>query len=605
MYLSKELLLAAYADLATLTADPTQQGTTQKVSAIRYFIAMDAFCKQTTRAICDTNVSEDRLKFCACVSDIVEISSSLYTPAFYWPLKEHSGDCGTGSNFFSAGQVNNSKTAPGQDFPYPKRGGWPSLLIAKSGKIRIFSKGRSDGYHNIDWYIGDKRHYAAMFIWMAREWGSFSGTNELSEELKNEALNHYSNELIEATFPSENVFADFLVNIHEKYASEQPQITPEDIKSLFPHFLPMQSIQQGRVSFDSYQLITYGAPGTGKSHGIEDVVGNYEDTIRTTFHPDSDYSSFVGAYKPTMSASRQIEYVFRPQAFTNAYVQAWTKMAEADAQESVQPQFLVIEEINRGNCAQIFGDLFQLLDRDCAGYSKYPIDADIDLASHMATEFGKLPADAQERVPPEVRSGKKLKLPPNLYIWATMNTSDQSLFPIDSAFKRRWDWKYIPIAKPDEPDWKDRKVVANGKEYDWWTFISIVNAHIAAVTKSEDKQMGYFFVKAPDDTGHIMAESFANKVLFYLFNDVFKDWDLPMAIFGKGAQSKEKYAFKDFFYAKKVTEGGKDYHPGDVKEEVVAEFIERQELDGTKMVGMPLANPIPLAAQVPAPAQPQ
>ena len=114
-----------------------------------------------------------------------------------------------------------------------------------------------------------------------------------------------------------------------------------------------------------------------------------------------------------------------------------------------------------------------------------------------------------------------------------------------------------------------------------------------------------FFVKAPDDTGHIMAESFANKVLFYLFNAVFKDWDLPMAIFGKGVQSKEKYAFKDFFYAQKVTEGGKDYHPGDVKEEVVAEFIERQELDGTKMVGMPLANPIPPAAQVPAPAQPQ
>ena len=412
----------------------------------------------------------------------------------------------------------------------------------------------------------------------------------------------YSQKLINVLLPDNESFNGFIGNNEQSVlAPNQASFNETDFQSnqqQQPHVFPYENMP--------LQLITYGAPGTGKSHGIEEIVGKYDDTIRTTFHPDSDYSSFVGAYKPTMNTSHQIEYAFRPQAFTNAYVQAWTKMAEADAQECVTPQFLVIEEINRGNCAQIFGDLFQLLDRDDgARYSKYPIDADIDLASHMATEFGKLPADAQTRIPPEVCSGKKLKLPPNLYIWATMNTSDQSLFPIDSAFKRRWDWKYIPIAKPDEPDWKDRKIVANGKEYDWWTFISIVNAHIAAVTKSEDKQMGYFFVKAPDDTGHIMAESFANKVLFYLFNDVFKDWDLPMAIFGKGAQSKEKYAFKDFFYAEKMTVGGKDYHPGDVKEDVVAEFIERQELDGTKMVGIPLANPISSAAQVSAPAQPQ
>ena len=339
---------------------------------------------------------------------------------------------------------------------------------------------------------------------------------------------------------------------------------------------------------DSRQLIVYGAPGTGKSHGIENVVGTYEDTIRTTFHPDSDYSTFVGAYKPTMNASHQIEYVFRPQAFTNAYVQAWKKMAETDATNASlpEPQYLVIEEINRGNCAQIFGDLFQILDRKDDGYSKYPIDADIDLATYVATELGRLPADAQARIPSEICSGKKLQLPPNLYIWSTMNTSDQSLFPIDSAFKRRWDWKYIPIAKPNEEGWKDRKIVANGKAYDWWDFISIVNTHIAKVTKSEDKQMGYFFVKAPDDTGHITVERFANKVLFYLFNDVFKDWDLPVAIFGKNGQANEKYAFKEFFYAEKTV----NHDLGDVKEEVVAAFIERQESEGKTVNAKSLAS---------------
>jgi len=340
------------------------------------------------------------------------------------------------------------------------------------------------------------------------------------------------------------------------------------------------------------QLIRYGAPGTGKSFGLDGETGDAV-VFRTTFHPDSDYSTFVGAYKPTMKGggeSERISYSFRPQAFMNAYVSAWSNLDKNVV--------LVIEEINRGNCAQIFGDLFQLLDRDEDGYSMYPIDADADLAKWLAADerFGRLnaggaagDADGGSRgaraLPGDVASGKKLMLPPNLYIWATMNTSDQSLFPIDSAFKRRWDWQYVPIAKPekaDDPNWKDRKIVANGVKYDWWTFISIINAHIADVTKSEDKQLGYFFVKAPDATGVITAERFANKVLFYLFNDVFKDWDLPAKIFGNPSGSK--YVFKDFFYDATTTVGGKTFKPGDVKEEVVAEFIERQEHDGEKVV---------------------
>ena len=210
------------------------------------------------------------------------------------------------------------------------------------------------------------------------------------------------------------------------------------------------------------QLITYGAPGTGKSHKVDGLAKNPDVAacVRTTFHPDSDYATFVGAYKPVMDGEK-IAYKFRPQAFMNAYVKAWQEMSKPEADGKVKSVVLVIEEINRGNCAQIFGDLFQLLDRGKDGYSTYPIDADVDLATWLAEELGKLDADAQERVPPEVRSGEKLVLPPNLYIWATMNTSDQSLFPIDSAFKRRWDWEYVPIAKPDksgDSDWKERKI---------------------------------------------------------------------------------------------------------------------------------------------------
>lgn len=311
------------------------------------------------------------------------------------------------------------------------------------------------------------------------------------------------------------------------------------------------------------QRIIYGAPGTGKSHGIEDVVGKYADTVRTTFHPDSDYASFVGCYKPTMVRVKKtyvlegrvaevkdyedspvfeerIAYSYVPQAFTSAYVRAWRKMLQG-TDGNVAPQFLIVEEINRGNCAQIFGDLFQLLDRDDNGYSKYPIEADADLSRYIGEELGKLPPDMKTNIPPEVLSGEKLVLPPNLYIWATMNTSDQSLFPIDSAFKRRWEWKYMPISDAGK-GWKIE--VAKGEVYDWWAFLEKANALVQNATDSEDKKLGYFFCKA-DASGNITLEQFVGKVIFYLWNDVFKDAGFEDDAFNDGIGGRLQ--FKDFF----------------------------------------------------------
>lgn len=340
------------------------------------------------------------------------------------------------------------------------------------------------------------------------------------------------------------------------------------------------------------QLIKYGAPGTGKSHGIEEILGAYKDTIRTTFHPDSDYATFVGCYKPTMERIKKtyilegketeakddngnpvyedrIVYAYVPQAFAKAYVRAWEKMISVQ-NGRIEPQFLIVEEINRGNCAQIFGDLFQLLDRDDYGYSKYTIEADSDLAKYIASEFSSI---GSGKLPDKIHSGAVLQLPPNFYIWATMNTSDQSLFPIDSAFKRRWEWKYIPISDAGK-GWvirvdatsEDDAATAPGETeeppsaipdgdaqddapvggYDWWKFLVKINARIFTATQSEDKQLGYFFV-TPSNGGKVISSTkFVNKVLFYLFNDVFKDCDVPVE-FVKDFNNKEKFAFKDFF----------------------------------------------------------
>ena len=350
------------------------------------------------------------------------------------------------------------------------------------------------------------------------------------------------------------------------------------------------------------QQIFYGAPGTGKSHKVNKEIQNTANALvfRTTFHPDSDYSTFVGAYKPTMkSADRlysadelidklseiktlghtypchkfaakywyslkglsaadikrivvacdfpesmtvevgkgiaigeemakhvqndKIVYSFVPQAFLKAYVAAW--------QNPEQPVFLVIEEINRGNCAQIFGDIFQLLDRK-DGVSEYPIKADQDIRDYLAKEFAGYDLEAN------ILSGEELVLPANLHIWATMNTSDQSLFPIDSAFKRRWDWKYMPIHDAGE-NWT---IALSDVEYDWWDFVEKINNVIGNMTSSEDKKLGYFFCKACD--GKIDAEKFVNKVIFYLWNDVFKDYELSDKAFQDG---EGKLTFNKFY----------------------------------------------------------
>lgn len=318
----------------------------------------------------------------------------------------------------------------------------------------------------------------------------------------------------------------------------------------------------------SLQQIFYGAPGTGKSHTINEETAG-EDVIRTTFHPDTDYSTFVGAYKPTtleetvmtvigtkavpvenadgtLRTESKIVYEFVAQAFLQAYVEAWKKYAQAEGEP--KKQYLVIEEINRGNCAQIFGDLFQLLDRNDSGFSDYPIQADTDMKRQLQKAFSGLELPNKEtlnhlykgrKVADEVMNGDILLLPNNLYIWATMNTSDQSLFPIDSAFKRRWDWTYMPISDAH----KEWTIELDEQHYDWWEFLTLINAKISSMTSSEDKKLGYFFCKAENNV--ISAQKFVGKVIFYLWNDVFKDYEFGDAIFNDEDGSKLSF---DKFY---------------------------------------------------------
>jgi hypothetical protein len=291
--------------------------------------------------------------------------------------------------------------------------------------------------------------------------------------------------------------------------------------------------------FNYKQEIYFGSPGTGKSRLIKQEYGN--GWPRITFHPELDYQGFVGAYKPTMkpisdtSLKEEITYEFVPEAFIKAYCKAW---------KSNKPYYLIIEEINRGNCAQIFGDIFQLLDRDDKGYSEYPIECSPEIQKFLAREFNKnFDRKAEYEVVSSSIDFSRMALPNNLSILATMNTSDQSLFPMDSAFKRRWDWQYVPIEYDDA---RTNLLINIGEGYNWGDFISNVNKQIKEHTQSEDKQLGNRFVSPKN--GIIKPKQFVSKVLFYLWTEIYKDEQgTGNTIFINSVDDSE-ILFGDFFY---------------------------------------------------------
>lgn len=303
-------------------------------------------------------------------------------------------------------------------------------------------------------------------------------------------------------------------------------------------------------------------PGTRQLYVIRLTDDNTVDIFSKNSAKKKTIESYFGEDVSSKNkGSVQYAIANKLHEYSDKFEDAWSELKKnvsgSSFSNTLDPQFLVIEEINRGNCAQIFGDLFQLLDRNKNGFSEYPIEADSDLQQEIERAFkedkdyklnGGIDIEGiVERylsnygatLSEDVQSGRVLLLPPNLYIWATMNTSDQSLFPIDSAFKRRWEWVYMPIT--DHRD-KDYKIEIDDTMYDWWGFLEKINSVINTVTNSEDKKLGYFFVKTDKI---INAKQFVGKVLFYLWNDVFKNYGFDNPIFNK--EEKSKYVFSEFF----------------------------------------------------------
>jgi 5-methylcytosine-specific restriction protein B len=329
------------------------------------------------------------------------------------------------------------------------------------------------------------------------------------------------------------------------------------------------------------QKILFGSPGTGKSFSIAGVdnENSYvqrlgidkesKNCIKTVFHPEYSYGDFMGKLLP-LTDNGKVSYNFYEGHFLKAIAQALKSRLYAE--ESAEPQnvLLIIDEINRGNSAAIFGTVFQLLDRESNGWSSYPVDiTDLeiqklleiigittkgsvyhleeslieninkDLAKEIGIKKGKreiLKSDLEPLFNQIGIVGNKIKIPPNLHIVATMNTSDNSIYFMDSAFKRRWDWEFIDIKRKDINRFNsvDSQVsnALNSREK-WEKFVDNINAfiknHSEKIRRIEDKQIGYYFIKCDFDKGEkLNPESLRNKLMFFIWDSVFINDKKPL-----------------------------------------------------------------------------
>ena len=379
MYLVKSVILSAYKKLSTLSEDPTQQGATQRISAIRYFLALDAFRNQTGREKCYTTNAEDKNIFSKCVSDVVALSESIYSPAFYWPLKEHSGDCATGSNFFSAGQVSASKENPSKNFVYPKRSGWPELLNINNRTLSVFWDNENSGYQNLKWYLGgDVTCHVALFVWIARNWDVFNAPKNFAKELKGECQKHYSKELMDVIFPTDEEISLF-VSHDLDFSVSPPNIEPNDIERLF------QDVSCAKVNEDGKKMSPYlaairtkpfillaGISGTGKSRMVRQLArgccprfksgtdedhplydgqkpGNFEMIpVRPNWHDSTELMGYVSRI------SGSPKYVITD--FIRFLAKAWLYEKEGI------PFFLCLDEMNLAPVEQYFAEFLSVIE---------------------------------------------------------------------------------------------------------------------------------------------------------------------------------------------------------------------------------------------------
>lgn len=560
--------------------DIEAQGGTQFVSEMKYFLAMDEFYFSNKKS-CNTNSNSDKNEFIKYVGNLVLLSDPNIPNRFYTKNFSKSfgkeNDFDIGSNFFSVNAVKNSKTSK-EPIDFPSR--HPRLLICDKGEISIASEAYENFSLKPPYFGGSLKQKATILLFWLNRNTEFQSNDSMYDDFISHMKQHHTEKLLQSlTLESTEVKQTF-ESIKSKLSSDNNihYLTPDDFSTEqtipIENFKSTKFVSPPNKQFPSpdlfasdsthkpSQIIYYGVPGCGKSNQIDETLKDVPESnkIRTVFHPEYTNADFVGQILPQQKTlpdgKTTIAYEFTPGPFTEILQRAIQKPEE--------PFYLIIEEINRGNAAAIFGEVFQLLDRTDSGESRYPVRKK-EVCDYLKKD--------------------EIRLPANLSIIATMNSSDQNVFTLDNAFQRRFDMVLVrsgvtrkttgkvPSLNKDDYNFDNDDIkaqfqatieIANTPWGPFWDWINYrIMDKLQGISNTEDKRLGLWFVK--NAAGTIPKKIFAEKVLKYLWDDVFKF--KRKEIFSESIHSLEELisAFEDSTDTNVLSRIFKDYPQNDAE----------------------------------------
>ena len=519
-YLSKDAVLRAYKKLSTLSADPTAQGATQKVSALRYFVALDNFYADFHED-CDTKNPSHKQSYTDYVGNVVSVTDSLYTSNFYFPLSYSQGDYNCGSNFYSVNVVKVSLESTNV-FDFPRRGKNP-LMQVKNGVLL-----RNPSYYpHLSHYLNnDVDMKAAFVVWLIR---NEYIANDDYEGIKLALINKYTKELVEQLMP--DTALEYTYNDYLTFSPTKSIIEELDVRELVVGNASVKTTGQQKGKAINLTCLTptilYGPPGTGKTFQMQEQYINIfakENRFVTTFHQSFSYEDFVEGLKPLLDGydSENITYqiekgIFRQACERAALIAGFNSLEESinasnrqelydDAIKNGKVVLLCIDEINRANVSAVFGDLISLIEESKRIGAKNELTVRLP---YSKKEFG---------------------VPKNLLIIGTMNTADRSIQLLDSALRRRFRFEEL---LPDYSVLSDKCA----------SILKRINARIRCFI-GKDSQIGHsYFIDVTNDLDIFMV--MRDKVIPLLEEYFYGEREKIRKVLGENEKSNAHYFYSE------------------------------------------------------------